>query len=214
MRVYALGGLGVDKRVFENFEIEGELIILKWPTPFKQESLEDYILRLAKKISSDKPFDLVGVSFGGMMVMELCKIVEPRHIIIISSVATKNELPSILKLASIFKLNRWVPTMLLKPPYFIANYLFGVKSKKHQQLLNVILRETNDQFLRWAIGIILNWENEQVPLGIFRIHGSHDKILPHVHNEATVIEGAGHFMIVTHAALINQMVNDKLRFKP
>ena len=95
MKIYGISGLGADERVFQYLEIGEEIEVLKWIVPEKNENIVAYSKRLANQINTKEDFILIGVSFGGMIAVELGKIINPEKIILISSAETKNELRSI-----------------------------------------------------------------------------------------------------------------------
>ena len=214
MRIIAFGGLGVDKKVFEHFDIDVELIVIEWLIPLENEDFQNYLSRLSEVIPTDKPFVLLGVSFGGMVAVELSKSLNPELTILVSSVARRNEVPWLYRCLGKLKLTSWLPTVFLKPPMFLMNYFFGVTKKTEKQLLREIINDTDLTFLRWAIGNILNWENEEIPHNLIRIHGTRDKILPMIKEvDNYAIDGGGHFMIVSHSKRISDLINDKIADK-
>lgn len=211
MKIFAFGGLGVDKKVFTNLNLKDELIIVEWIATAKNEGLKSYLKRISKNISTDSPFALLGVSFGGMVVVELSKMLNPDLTIIISSAAHYKELPFIYRLFGKTNLLSLIPHSLLRPPVFLMHYLFGVANKDEKALLKQIIQETDTRFLKWALGIIINWNNTQIPRRIYRIHGNKDRIIPCPKNtESEIMKGEGHFMIVTQADTISDFINKKM----
>ena len=79
-------------------EDEFEIILLEWFIPLDKESLEDYALRMTKNIKHENPV-LIGVSFGGILVQEIAKLIKVRKTIIISSVKSNKEFPRRIKIA-------------------------------------------------------------------------------------------------------------------
>lgn len=211
MRIYAFGGLGVDKMVFECFKINGELIVLEWLSPFSKEGFSDYLNRMAGFIDTSKPFILLGVSFGGMVAVELSKKLNPQLTIIISSAVSREEIPIIYRWLATINLVSMIPAHWLKPPSFLAHYFFGVHNSPDKKLLSQILRQTDPVFLKWAMLNIMRWKNESISNNLFRIHGRKDKILPTATTDSTQwIKGAGHFMIITHQSIISDLINEKI----
>ena len=81
-------GLAASSMVFENIKLDSKkysLHRIDWIQPKKNESLNAYCFRLSKKIKHDNPI-LLGVSFGGIIVQELNKIINVKKLIIVSSV--------------------------------------------------------------------------------------------------------------------------------
>jgi len=214
MRIYAFGGLGVDEKVFQNFYLNYDLIVVKWPAPAPNESFKRYVNRLILSIDTTQPFILMGVSFGGMVAVELSCMLQPEKTIIISSVASAKELPIIYRWFGKMNILSWLPDSLLKPPMFIMNWLFGVSHQKDKALLSKIVDDTDIHFLRWASDKIMRWDNSKIPSNLFRIHGDKDRILPVMKvADNYVIEEAGHFMVVTHADRISAVINKKIEDK-
>ncbi len=92
--IFLISGLGADKRVFDFLDLSRyKTNHIEWIDPHSGESIELYAKRLAVQIGKEKPI-LIGVSFGGMIAIEIGKQMETEQIIIISSAKTKSGLPS------------------------------------------------------------------------------------------------------------------------
>ena len=96
--VYVFSGLGADERVFCKINFSGYTVhFIQWIAPKKNEAIEDYSLRLTAQITKENPI-LVGLSFGGMMAVEVAKHISTEKIIIISSAKSKMKFLFILGL--------------------------------------------------------------------------------------------------------------------
>ncbi|MGE8429356.1 MAG: alpha/beta fold hydrolase [Sphingobacterium sp.] len=63
--------------------------------------------------------------------------------------------------------------------------------------------------MNWAIHQILQWKNKFVPDNLIHIHGDRDRIIPIKSIKPSfVIEGAGHFMTVTHAQEVEKRLQE------
>ena len=208
MKLYLIGGLGADERVFQDLQLDTECQLIEWIDPLESESLSSYVNRLIPQINQNETFGMLGVSFGGIVAIELAKIIKPEVLILISTVENDRQLPK--KYVNIAKLGvlNLIPTFLIKPPKFLQTYLFGATNKK---LLHKIIRDTKPTFIRWALNSIINWKNTINSTKIIRIHGTKDKLIP-IKGEAIKIKGGGHFMIVDNAEEISNLVNEKLRY--
>lgn len=197
-KIYIFSGLGVDERVFENINFTGlNIEFIDWIDPIKNESLKSYAKRISKKITVENPI-LIGLSFGGILAVEVSKFLKTKKIILLASAKNKNELPKIYRIAGKLKLNKFIPNSILTKQNFFTNWLFGINSESEQTLLREILNDTNPNFLSWAINEIVNWKNEQNPKNSIHIHGSKDRIIPIDNLKADfVVENGGHFMTVS-----------------
>ena len=196
-KIYIFSGLGIDKRVFDKIDF-GKLNpeFIEWIEPLKNEPLSEYCKRISQKINVENP-TIIGLSFGGIVAVEIAKIIKTEKVILIASAKTKSELPLLYRIAGKLKINMLIPATILKQQNFLTNWFFGVKSDEDKKLLGKILEDTNLNFLKWAINEIANWKNEQKALNCIHIHGNKDKIIPIKNVEVDfVIKNGGHFMTV------------------
>ena len=215
MKIYCMGGLGADQRVFENFQPDHPCTFLPWLPPHSDETLPAYARRFSKQIATDQPFALLGVSFGGMLALELNQWVQPALTVLISSAASPREFPWAFRILAKSRHTRTIPSFLLRPPAVALAYAFGIKEKKHKTMLKDIIHDTDPSFFRWALRSLLQWHPSPLPPTAYRIHGTRDKIIPYSprHNQHA-IDGAGHFMIMTHAGAVSRIVHDLISQVP
>lgn len=209
--IYILSGLGVDRRVFSKIDFEGlHVTHIDWIVPLKKETMIAYAKRLSLQITNEQPI-LVGLSFGGMMTMEIAKIIKVHKIVLLSSAKGESELPFLYKIIGALKLNCIVPSTFLKQHNRFVDYFFGISSKEDKLMLKQILQDTDTNFLGWAINQILNWKNELIHVPVIHIHGNRDRIIPIRNIKPTyIVENAGHFMTMTHAQEIERLLKEVL----
>lgn len=206
MKLYCLSGLGVDRRAFQNIKAVGvELIHIDWIDPLPKETLEQYAERLFETVNPEDGYNLIGVSFGGMIATEFAKIKQPNKLFLVSTIYSRSQLNLLFKIGSALRLHKFIPSGLARKSNFITNYLFSLKDKKDKDLLADILKDTDPVFLKWAIDAITKWNNKIKPSGIV-IHGSKDKMLPLKTEANYLINGGGHFMIVNRANEISSIL--------
>jgi pimeloyl-ACP methyl ester carboxylesterase len=206
--VYVLSGLGADQRVFQHIDF-GDLspTFVQWIPPRTHETIQQYARRLLEQIPTPKP-TLIGVSFGGMIAVEIAKLIDTDKVILLSSAKTKADLPFYYRWAGALQLHRLLPTALLKQANGLTNWLFGVHSPADKQLLSQILRDTDGVFLRWAIDQIARWQNQVVPPNLIHIHGTTDKILPYCQAHSHVsVAGGGHLMVLNKAQEVSALLH-------
>ena len=206
MKLYLIGGLGADERVFQYLNFEFPVQNIKWLPPNRKEKINDYVKRLSSQIDTENDFIILGVSFGGLVAIELAKISTPKLIVLISSIETHNQLPKLLVALGKIGLLNLVPNSLIKPPRFLRNYLFSAKNKV---LLDEIIKDTDPNFIRWALTTMINWKNKSNPFKTIRIHGTNDRLIPRKGN-AIEIKGGGHFMVVDNANELSEIINKEI----
>ncbi|HEY1047268.1 MAG TPA: alpha/beta hydrolase, partial [Bacteroidia bacterium] len=176
--VIVFSGLGADERVFCNIHLTGfDVTFVQWERPLKQEGIEHYASRLLDQIKTAKP-TLIGLSFGGIIALEVAKLIEVENIVLISSLQSPSELPVLYRWSGYLKLHKILPSWVLKRANFISYWFFGAHTKQDKQLLKSILNDTDSYFLKWAIEKVLIWKSEFSFSNTYRIHGSNDRILP------------------------------------
>ena len=210
MKLYGISGLGADKRVFKYLTLDCELIPIEWIEPSKEETIEDYSIRFSRVINTNEKFGIIGVSFGGLIAVELSKRLKPQLTILISSAETKKELRTIYQIIGKSKLLKFIPQIFFDPPRIIATWLFGAKKKK---LLKQILDDTDLKFAKWAVNELVNWRNEEILSNrILKIGGTNDKLIPPKKDEyQKLIDKGEHFMIVDRADEISQIINAEIK---
>ncbi len=205
--IYLISGLGADERIFSRIVLPGYLVhSVKWIEPASGERIEDYAFRMSAQITAINPI-LVGVSFGGMVAVEIAKHIDIKQIILLSSAKNKREIPFYYRAIGSLKINKWFPVALLKKPTGLSNWFFGTTNAAEKKLLANILQDTDSRFLHWAIDKILNWKNKKVPENLVHIHGTADRILPVRFIKLPIkVFGGGHFMTMGKAGQISSIL--------
>jgi pimeloyl-ACP methyl ester carboxylesterase len=209
--IYLISGLGADETIFQRLNF-GALnpIFIKWITPNENELIEQYALRLTEQIQEPNPI-ILGVSFGGMLAIEIAKQIDCQQVIIISSAKTVSEIPFYFRLIGQLNIHKLVPIKLLKYPNPLAYWFFGMHKKKEKELLKNILLNTDELFLKWAINAIVNWKNKESISQLIHIHGDLDRILPNKNKIDFIIPNGGHLMVFNQADLINPIISNKFK---
>jgi hypothetical protein len=194
-KIYCLGGLVMDEQIFQNIHPEGaKLVHIKYNEPLKGESLKHYSKRLFDKIHLPEKYQLLGVSFGGMIATEFFKIREPEKLYLVSTVSYATEVPLKFKIAYLLRLHKIFSGSLVKYKKIISSFVTGVKREKDHERINSLLSNVDAEFLNWALGSLFSWENTLVPNAI-RIHGTKDRILPYSGNADYPIKDGTHFIM-------------------
>ena len=213
MKLYCISGLGIDQTPFEFLKIRSdyEFVYIDWIEPLNNESLRDYAIRLSEVIDDSEPFSLMGLSFGGMISIEIAKLKKPEHLILISSLAKPARMPRLYKLGRVIRIYNWFPFGLVKNNVRLTNKLFGIKGKAHQRVMRSVMEKTDASFLKWAVRSILTWKSDE-DISHTLIHGTNDKIIPLLKSETDyIIPNGSHFMVVVKAGEISKIINGILK---
>jgi pimeloyl-ACP methyl ester carboxylesterase len=209
--IYILSGLGADERAFQNLDLNGlEHTFLPWIPPERNETIGEYAWRIAQGIKTKDPV-IMGLSFGGMVAVELAKHLTVHRLILISSAKTRKEIPFFYRLAGKLFLHKIIPISWMKSSNFFSNWLFGTSTNPDKNLLKRILEDTDPEFIKWSLNAVINWKNTDIPPNTLHIHGTRDRILPMRNIKCNVaIENGGHFMLVNRSEEISKIIRSKL----
>ncbi len=208
MKAYFIPGLAADKRVFRHIRLPEhfEPVFLEWLSPHKEETLRDYAGRMASQIEPGEPFVLIGLSFGGMLAVEIAKEYYPQQLILIASIQHHRHLPPYYRSAYQIGMHRILGVNILKKAVHFKRY-FTSESAEDKQMIRQMARDIDPAFIKWAIKAIVDWKTDDREISVHHIHGTRDIILPLSYTRAQyTIPGAGHLMIFDRAEEINHIL--------
>ena len=213
MKIYLIPGLGADARMYEpltSSDLDTE--VLDWFVPMPDESFKDYINRFSKQIKTTEPFAIIGTSMGGIIAVELSKILQPEKTIIVSSVKCRKELPHFIRLGKYIPLFRTTTGKFYNViNRFIVKILRLRSERKFLQLALDMSKDADPEFMSWAIEKVMQWENKTYPHNIIHIHGTRDTLFPifYIH-DCIKIKGGTHLMMMEKSEEINKIILEEL----
>lgn len=208
IHVYFMPGMAASPSIFERIRLPTETFemhLLEWVLPNKNESLKEYAKRMATNIKHENVI-LVGVSFGGILVQEMKPFVNPKKVIIISSIKSNAELSRSMKVAKTTKAYKLIPTKLLENIELLAKFTFGSSILKQKiKLYEKFLSVRDKVYLDWAIEQIINWDRTVIDTEIIHIHGDADEVFPIKQIKKCIqVKGGTHIMIITKYKWLNE----------
>ncbi|MGN6397143.1 MAG: alpha/beta fold hydrolase [Mucilaginibacter sp.] len=211
-KAYLIPGLGADSRAYSNIVIEDhEVIKLDWIEPDETDTLKTYAQKLILHYDMSPLSIVIGNSLGGMLAMEMSKILPLKKTILISSIKTIDEAPgyfSFFKYTGIYKL---VPGKLLTKFGFLIRYIFGKMKKEQEELFIDMLQRSSPTFIKWAMRAVLYFDNKIVLPDTYTITGDKDRVFNYKRiKNAIVIPGGTHLMIFDRADEINAILKNIL----
>jgi pimeloyl-ACP methyl ester carboxylesterase len=214
MDLYFISGLGADKRVFQKLILPDIFIIhhIVWAPVSEGDSMEMYCKELSRQIDQTRPFILIGLSFGGIVALQISKILKPVQTVIISSYCFRNEIPKFYIFLAKTRIYRIIPSrFLLRPNKFVFR-LFGANEPMKKKMLTSILEDTDPIFFRWAVKQLFTINNDWKPESFLHIHGTADKILPiHPNMKAIEVQGGEHLMVYSKADEVSEILGRYLK---
>ena len=206
-KMYCISGLGADQRIFKRLSIKGiELVPLSWPPYDKHDEVSCYAQKISALIPDETPM-ILGLSFGGMLAVEIAKQRATKRIFLISSAKTQYELPKPSGLLKTLIKSNILPSGIFTMRSSFIYHAFGAETDDEKKLLSDILKDTDGHFMKWAFKALMSWHNTTFPDNIIHIHGTADKIIPPQNVKPNYwIEGGQHIMVYNRADEINKLI--------
>ncbi len=207
IHVYFMPGMAANPSIFKNIELPKDRFeqhLLEWFVPDRGMDLSSYAKKMCKKISHENVV-LVGVSFGGILVQEMAKIIPTRKLIIVSSVKLTSELPKRMLFAKYTKVHKLLPTGLVNNVELLAKYAFGETVTERLALYEQYLSLRDKYYIDWAIDQMVNWGQNAYSPDLIHIHGDKDAVFPirNIDNCVSVKKGT-HTMIIHRFKWFNE----------
>jgi pimeloyl-ACP methyl ester carboxylesterase len=211
-KIYCISGLGADGGVFDRLAVNGHVLHpLSWIPPGKKESITSYAFRMAEQIIEERPI-VLGLSFGGMLAIEMAREINMEKVIIISAPKTRNEIPSWMRWAGRLKMNKWLPVQSNRYTERADDRRMGIETKEEKAIVEAYRKTADLQLVNWGINQILNWKNKWIPPQLYQIHGEKDQMFPLKNIQTTyIIPDGSHIMILNRPGEIGACVERIVR---
>lgn len=209
-QVYYMPGMAASPSIFEYIKLDPKRFKtnnLEWIQPLSiNESIEAYAKRISIGIEPNSI--LIGVSFGGILVQEISKIIPCKQLIIISSIKSNQELPKIMRFAQTSGIHKLLPVELVGLVKDWRKLAFSPKTMRKATLYEKYLSVRDPKYLRWCISQVINWSQQEPLENTLHLHGEFDHVFPiqYIKNAIVVPKGT-HAMIITKANWMNQYLN-------
>ena len=212
-KIFLIAGLGADTRVYNNIDLhEHDVTPVDWIEPHKLDTLSTYAQKLIHQYNITPGSIVIGNSLGGMITIEVSKLIPLKKAILISSIKTSDEAPWYFSLFRNLPVYKIIPGKLFTSMGFMVKPLFGHMSAEDAWLFSDMLKNTSPVFAKWAMGAILHWENKLTPADTYHITGDKDLIFDYKRIKgATIVKGGTHIMIFDKAKEINTILKRILK---
>jgi len=209
--IYCISGLAADHRMFKNLSINGyELLPLPWVAFDKADNMASYAVKMVAGINDEHAI-IIGLSFGGMLAVEIAKAHPSWKIFIVSSAKTTAELGYDSDFLRWLSGKDIVPTSLLNKPFVTGLYLLGARTDEEKKLMSQIIKDSDAALTKWSINTLLNWNNTTYTANVTHIHGTDDKVIRSANVKPDYwVAGGAHMMIYNRAAEVSKIISDCL----
>lgn len=206
--IFCISGLGADSSIFQKVRVPGfELQHVQWMPLDKDETVAEYAQRLSVQVPDDSY--VIGLSFGGMLAVELAKLKPLKKVVLISSAKKRSEIPDFSNVLTWFITHRLIPHFLFTSANKYVFEYFGAETEDEKELLRNIFKNSDGRFMSRAMRMVTLWDNAIVPPHIKHIHGAADRIIPPdlIKPDYWIKDGT-HIMIYNKAIEINKILTD------
>ena len=214
-KVYLISGLGADSRLFKNIKIPQpfEVIPVNWLIPDLNDTLTTYAQRIINQYDIKDNSTVIGVSLGGMISVEIARLIQVNKVILISSVKKDSEAPWYFKFFRGVPAYKGIPGKLMTRAGILIKPVFGKMNPADMQLFKSMLSNSSPVFLKWAMRAVLFWRNNTEIANLYHIIGDKDLVFPYqnIKNPTAIIKGGTHIMVFDRADEINQILANILQ---
>jgi pimeloyl-ACP methyl ester carboxylesterase len=211
-KVYLIPGLGADSRIYQHIDLSGyDVVEVNWIKPAATDTLTTYSQKLIDEYDITPNGAVIGNSLGGMIAIEIGKLIAPKKIILVSSIRTVDEAPGYFRIFRKVPVYKAVPDTLFTSVDFLLEVIFGEMSAGEKKLFKDMIKNTSPEFMKWAMEAILKWDNKVIPQNVYQISGDRDMVFPYKNlKAATIVKGGTHIMIFDKAPELNKLIKEIL----
>lgn len=206
--IYLFPGQGSDRRIFDSisFDSKFEVRIIEYGTPDKEMTLKSFARQLSNQIDTTQNFILIGVSFGGMICVEMSEILNPRKTIIISSAKNCRELPFRYRFQKVIPIYKLIPKGMILAGAKILQPIVEPDRNNNKLVFKSMLSSKSGLYMKRAVGLIINWDRKENSKNVFHIHGTNDRTIPirRIVSPTIVVEEGSHMITLTRGKEISE----------
>jgi pimeloyl-ACP methyl ester carboxylesterase len=210
---YLIPGMGADHRIYQKFKLEhGNVHYLNWVDARDSRTMTDFAHIVAEKIQTQNNV-IIGSSMGGMMSVELSRIVNPLATILISAPTGVHQFPKILKAVKQSKIHKAVTPKTIPYFYKLADTFMGFKSQQQRDMFYEMINGLGPKFIHFSVKAVLEWDNRDEPSGKYlQIVGSKDVLFDYRKmKNPIVLQNGGHFSAFDRGEEVSQIINDYVK---
>ena len=212
-KIFLIPGLGADTRIYNNIDLAGhEVICVNWIIPDKTDTLATYAQKLVYQYHITNHCIIIGNSLGGMIAVEIAKIIKVAKTVLISSIKTVDEAPWYFRLLRVLPFYKPIPGKVFTSMEFFIKPFFGHMNEADNWLFVDMLKNSSPVFLKWAMDAVLKWDNKVIPANVIQITGDKDLVFNYKRIKgAIIVKGGTHIMIFEKAKEVSKILKRILK---
>jgi len=213
-QIFLISGLGADRRLFNKLELPGyEMVFVDWIEPDVTDTIPTYAKKLVEQYQIKPNSNVLGVSLGGVMTVEISSIIPLKKAIIVSSIKSTSEFPLYFRIFRRLPLYKIIPHGFYSSIGYVIKPLFGKMKGKSGFMFVDMIKYSSPVFMKWAMHNILRWQPKPLSTKIYHIIGDKDLIFSckRIKDADYVIKTGSHDMVYTRGPEISKIVQSILR---
>ena len=213
-QIFLISGLGADRRLFNKLELPGyEMVFVDWIEPDVTDTIPTYAKKLVEQYQIKPNSNVLGVSLGGVMTVEISSIIPLKKAIIVSSIKSTSEFPSYFRVFRRLPLYKIIPHSFYSSIGYVIKPMFGKMKGKSGFMFVDMIKHSSPVFMKWAMHNILRWQPKPLSTKIYHIIGDKDLIFSckRIKDADHIIDKASHDMVYTRGPEISQIVQSILK---
>ena len=187
--------MGANSKMYQGAWLDvNHATYIDWPSYKGEASLSELAERVAAHYRIKDNDTLIGSSMGGMVALEISKLLHLDKVVLVGSAIDVSEMNSLLTLMT--------PFVDFAPIEFFQKF-----AGRHDSLFQQMFASSDAVFMRTMCKAISTWDGYPGNLTrITRIHGEKDKVIK-CPRDCHVIKRAGHLVPITHARECVYLIN-------
>lgn len=185
---------------------------IEWIEPISDnEPLSQYIIRLKDQIMHPYPL-FAGLSFGGVIALELSKEYQSDKVMLISSFRNKEDLTFPIRILLRTKAYKIIPDIDLNLVRRIMRQAYAVRSGVAINKIIEMMGDHSPRYLRWSVRMIDEYQhNTSNKAQIHSIIGNKDRLVKVWDDHPIqIIKGGTHIAVYKHANKVNEIIAEIL----
>ena len=211
--LYLLSGMGADDEIYKFLDLGNiQTRFIPWQPVRSEERFTEYVHRLSREIDPSEEFGICGVSLGGIAAQEMTRYLNPKCLILISTIKNRNELPPVMRFAASAKLAKIIPEQFYKWVALHSGSILGVENSEEDFLFRQMINRFGQEYYKYCIKAVSEWDGVDLQIPYLHIHGDKDLVFPHqfVRNHK-LIKGGTHLMMMNKADEISSLITNYLQ---
>lgn len=205
MRTIILPGMGADSAMYPRKHYAGlhDICCVDWPEYRGETTLREVAGRTITEYGITEDMAVGGASLGGMVAIEIAKILKIRKVILIGSAISPQYINRNLRALS---------SLSFLAPFKLTQYFAGQINRNSGNDLLAMFQRSDPRFIRAMCGAISRWEGlDAYDCRLSQIHGKLDAIIYPPERNCLIIEDGGHLISMTHGDRVADFLSDSLR---